>query len=460
MDTPSCPNSTATDRVTSAGRKPSCSPSWNFASLETLPEWKRNLLWHGMIWKRVAVVVETWLVWARAEQLAPQSPWRTWLFLGGRGAGKTRAAAEWVRERMESGRYTHTALIGPTFADVRNVMIDGPSGLRAIASPGFEPVLEISRRRLVWPHGPTATMYSAEDPDSLRGPQFDTAWGDEFAAWKDPQATLDVLRPAMRVGDDPRIVLSTTPRAVPAVKALLKDPTCVVSRGGTAANARYLPKGFIEDLTDRWAGSVWARQELDGEIVDDPAGALWCRADLAAARARPIPASLDHIVVAVDPPASAGASADACGVMVVARAQTGQGQVAIVLEDASSQGLQPQDWAGRVVEAWHRHNADVVIAEANQGGEMVRTLIQMTGPDVPVRLVHARVGKRVRAEPVAALYARGRVIHAGHFRELEDEMCCFGAPGFSTSPDRLDALVWAVSHLLLARHAPPGARAL
>jgi phage terminase large subunit-like protein len=418
------------------------------------------MLWQGMIWKRIAMVIEAWPVWARTEQMPPTGSWRTWLFLGGRGAGKTRAAAEWVRERMESGHFHHTALIGPTFTDVRDVMIDGPSGLRAVASPGFEPVLEISRRRLVWPHGPTATMFSAEDPDSLRGPQFDTAWGDEFAAWKDPQATLDLLRPAMRVGPDPRVVLSTTPRPVLAVTALLGDTASVVTRGGTAANARYLPQGFIEDLENRWAGSVLARQELDGEIVDDPAGALWSRADLAAARASTVPHDFDRIVVAVDPPASAGGGADSCGVMVVARAQTDAGPIAVVLDDASSQGLLPQDWAARVVDAFHRHAADTVIAEANQGGEMVRSLIQLAGPDVPVRLVHARVGKRVRAEPVAALYARGRVIHAGHYRALEDEMCRFGAPGFTASPDRLDALVWAVSHLLLAHHAPPSARAL
>lgn len=439
--------------------------SWNFASLEALPDWKRSLLFAGMSWGRLSAMTESWPQWGRPQQLAPAGNWRTWLFLGGRGAGKTRAAAEWVRERMEGSTYTATALIGPTFADVRDVMVDGPSGLLAIASPGHLPKFEVSRRRLVWPNGHFAAMFSAEEPDSLRGPQFDTAWGDEFAAWKDPQAVLDVLRPAMRVGGDPRMVLSTTPRAIPAVKALMADPACAVTRGATRDNARYLPGDFIADLENRWAGTVWARQELEGAVVDDPAGAMWTRADIAAARAQALPDgygadAFDRIIVAVDPPASSGDGADTCGVIVAGRAQTAAGPVAVVLDDASSQGLRPHEWAARVAAAWHRHGADVVLAEANQGGEMVRSLIQAAGADVPVGLIHARTSKRVRAEPVAALYARGRVIHAGHFRELEDEMCRFGAPGFSASPDRLDALVWAVSHLLLAHHAPPGARAL
>lgn len=430
--------------------------------LAALPAATRAALLDGMeaLDEPLSPLLGFWPFWARRAQRPPPGRWRTWLLMGGRGAGKTRAASEWVREMVETGAATQVALIGPTFADVRDVMVEGPSGLIAIATPGYEPAYQASRRRLVWPDGAAALMFSAEDPDSLRGPEFDLAWGDELAAWARPGATLDILRPALRAGIDPRIVLSTTPRPVPALRQLLADPTCAVTRSGTRDNAANLAAGVVDDLTRRWAGTVWARQELDGELIEDPAGALWSRDDIAAARARSGPDRLDRVLVAVDPPAGMGGEADACGIVVAGAGGEGRERRAVVLADMSVQGLSPQGWAARAAAACIAHGADFILAEANQGGEMVRAVLEVAAPDVPVRLVHARTAKRARAEPVVALYAAGRVSHAGHFRHLEDEMCRFGAPGFTASPDRLDALVWALATLLLDPVAAPRARSL
>lgn len=409
---------------------------------------------------RLEQLLEHWPLWARGDQMPPDGDWRTWLLLGGRGSGKTRAAAEWVRERMESGVSSRAALIGPTLADVRDVMVLGVSGLVAIASRGCRPHYQSSLRRLDWPDGRQALLFSAEDPDSLRGPQFDLAWGDEIAAWARPDAMLDLLRPAMRVGDDPRLVLSTTPRPVPAVRRLLADPSCQVTRAGTTANAANLPPGMITDLRQRFGQSVYARQELDGELIDDPEGALWSRADLDAARARFQDTALDLMVVAVDPPASEGPAADTCGIIVAGSRGHGRTATGTVLADCSVQGLGPRDWARAVAATVEAYEADLILAEANQGGEMVRAVLQQAAPGVPVRLVHASRSKRARAVPVTLAYATGRVAHAGLFRELEDQMCRFGGDGFQASPDRLDALVWALTFLLLAAPGDPRARTL
>jgi phage terminase large subunit-like protein len=352
------------------------------------------------------------------------------------------------------------ALVGPTFADVRDVMIDGVSGVKAVASKGGYPHFEVSRRRLIWPNGAMAMVYSAEDPDSMRGPQFDGAWGDEFAAWTNPQAVLDTLRPAMRVGENPQMVLSTTPRPVPAVKALLADPNCYVSRSSTRDNAANLSRGFVEDLEGRWAGSIWARQELNGEMIEDPQGALWSRSDIIDARGHADMPPLDRIVVAVDPPISLGPDADTCGIIVAGAGGEGHDRRAVILADYSVQGVGPHAWSDAAARAYALFKANLIVAEANQGGEMVRAILALAAPNAPIRLVHASAGKRARAEPVALLYAQGRVSHNAHFRDLEDQMCSFGAPGFTGSPDRVDALVWALTDLILDRSLPPSARSL
>lgn len=402
--------------------------------------------------------MEDWKFWARPSQLPPAGNWKTWLFLGGRGAGKTRAATEWVREAVESYTALNIALLGPTFADVRDIMIEGESGILNTASRFFKPKFEPSNRRVVWPNGAQATIYSAEVPDSLRGPQFDLAWGDELASWQDGNIVLDTLRPALRLGENPRMMFTTTPRPVSWIKDLLTDNTCSVTRSPSRENIAYLPEGFIEDLEGRFANSVYGRQELEGEVIDDPEGAIWTRSDIERARNLAIPENFDRIIVAVDPPSSSGTNADACGVIVAA--SFGNGHHAAILADYSSQGQNPKDWAQTIALAYEEFGADCILAEANQGGEMIREIINIAAPSAPIRLIHATKSKRVRAEPVALLYSQGRIAHRAHFRELEDEMCRYGAKGFSNSPDRMDALVWAINHLLLGARGQPRARSI
>lgn len=392
-------------------------------------------------------------------QTPPPGDWLIWLFLGGRGAGKTRAGAEWIREQARDPK-ARIALVAPTFNDVREVMIEGVSGLRQIGLPEERPRYEASRRRLVWPNGAIAYGFSAEDPDGLRGPQFTASWGDEFAAWSDPQATLDMVRMGLRLGERPRLMLTTTPRPVAALKRLVSQNDVAVTHQPSSANAHNLAAGFIAAMQASYGGSLLGRQELEGLLIDDPPGALWTRSQIEACR------SLDtcdpgRIVVAVDPPASGGPRSDECGIVVAGRLDHAPLAAAIVLEDCSFGPAMPADWARRVAEAYHRHGADAVVAEANQGEEMVRAVLKAADAALPVKLVHARRGKHVRAEPVAALYSAGRVQHAAAFAELEDQMCAFGAPGAQAgSPDRVDALVWALTELLLGTRLAPRVRPL
>ncbi|WP_339748733.1 terminase family protein [uncultured Maricaulis sp.] len=392
-------------------------------------------------------------------QLPPPGDWLIWLFLGGRGAGKTRAGAEWVRAQVKAG-VRRIALVGPTFNDVREVMIDGPSGLARIGLESERPRYEVSRKRLIWPNGAEGYAFSAEDPDGLRGPQFEIGWGDEFAAWAEPQKTLDTLRMGLRLGDKPRLVLSTTPRPIPALKALMKAEGVVATHQPTSSNAANLAPGFLAAMQAAYGGSVLGRQEIEGLLIDDPAGALWRRADIEAAIVVAAP-ELDRIIVAVDPPATGGPRSDECGIVVAGAAGEGASRRAYVLADRSFGPAMPADWARVVAESFEAFAADGLVAEANQGGEMVRSVLQAASSGLPVRLVHASRGKHVRAEPVAALYAAGRVFHTGHFAALEDQMCAFGAPGGGPgSPDRVDALVWAVTDLLLETRAGPRLRRL
>ncbi len=381
--------------------------------------------------------------------------WRTWLFMGGRGAGKTRAGAEWLRYSVLFGGCARAALIGPTLGDVREVMIEGPSGLKHIGRFGTPPRYEVSRRRLLWDNGAEAYVFSAEDADSLRGPQFDVAWCDEIAAWPKGKSVWDMLQMGLRLGARPRVVATTTPKPVPLIKSLVADASTVITRARTAENEGNLAPGFLSYVQDTYGGTRLGRQELDGELIEDLAGALWTRDILENARCLDAPI-LDNIVIALDPPASSGAKADACGIVAVgvqADCRTGY-----VLADASARGLSPLNWAGRAAALAARLGAGMIVAEANQGGEMVRHALETAGCGVPVRLVHAKAGKIARALPVAALYEAGRVVHVGCFPELEDEMCSFGGDGFSGSPDRLDALVWGLWALMLDRRSEPRVR--
>lgn len=404
---------------------------------------------------QVAALQRDWRFWARLEQIAPDIPWRTWLFLGGRGAGKTRAGAEWVSEQARWGKAGSIALIGPTFHDVREVMIEGPSGLRRLSSE--RPAYEASRHRLIWSNGAQAFCFSAEDPESLRGPQFDAAWADELSVWPYAEETLTTLAHGMRMGAQPKLVVTTTPRPIPPLKELVVRDDTAMTKASTWENRHNVAADFIAALNERWAGTAYHRQELLGDLIEDVEGALWRHADLQAARTRDVP-KLDRIVVAVDPPAGVGPNADACGIVAAGVKGEARSQRAVVLADASVQGLAPHAWAARATELARSLEADAIVAEANNGGEMVRAVLRNAGSDIPVRLVRASEGKRARAEPIAALYAQGRVQHAAVFPMLEDEMCAFGSDDFKGSPDRVDALVWALSDLF--NSASPRLRAM
>ena len=383
---------------------------------------------------------------AHTHQQAPDDQaWTTWLLLGGRGAGKTFAGARWlVHQALEA---PHLAVVGATLHDVREVMIEGPSGLRRLSGPRFRPRWESSRRRLVWPNGAAAQAFSAEEPDRLRGPQFHAAWADEFCAWSRPEETLAMLRFGLRLGDDPRLVVTTTPRPSRALKRLMAEPGVLHDRAATAANADHLAPAFLATLRDLYGGTRLAAQELDGLIVDGE-GALFRAEDLARCRGAP-PPRFERVVVAVDPPATAGG--DACGIVVCGRL----GERAFVLADRTASGLSPNGWARRAVKAAIDFSADALVAEANQGGDMVRAVLAQADPPCPIRLVRASLGKRARAEPVAALYEQGRVIHCGAFPALEEELMALGGDPGGPSPDRADALVWAVSQLMLAGRGRP-----
>ncbi|SIQ01965.1 terminase family protein [Bosea sp. TND4EK4] len=410
------------------------------------------------------VLIVEWAIWARPDQIPPPPPRGVWLVLGGRGAGKTRTGAEWVKgmalghppyAEAKTGRI---ALIGETQGQVRDVMIEGVSGLLSIHTRWERPTWSPSLRQLKWPNGAIAQVFSAEDPESLRGPQFGAAWSDELAKWPNLQECWDMLQFGLRLGDHPRQIVTTTPRPVPLIKRLLVEPNVAVSRAKTADNRFNMAAEFIRTVTQSYGGTRLGRQELDGEIVEESADALWTRAMLEATRERAAP-GLARIVVAVDPPASSSQRADRCGLVVAGVDAEGLGHV---LEDATLAGARPHEWAQKAVALYRRHEADALVVEVNQGGEMVESVIREVDAGIPVISVKATRGKYLRAEPVAALYAQGRVRHAGAFPELEDEMCAFGPSGLETgrSPDRLDALVWALTHLMLAPKGRPRVRGM
>lgn len=426
-------------------------------------------LLEGFSAQDLRVLLEAWEFSARDDQWPPQhaqggGPWSTWLIMGGRGAGKTRAGAEWVRG-MALGLpgFSHApvgriALIGETAADVRDVMIEGVSGLLALHGRDERPLWEPSRKRLAWPNGALAQAFSAEDPESLRGPQFDGAWLDELAKWRYAQETFDMLQFGLRLGAHPRQVVTTTPRPVPLLKRLLADPKVAVSHATTQDNAQYLARDFFDRIIARYDGTRLGRQELLGEMIEERADALWTRDMLENAREALAP-PLQRIVIAIDPPASSTKRADACGIVAVGLDRHAH---VYVLEDASLSAARPAAWARVAVRLYHKYEADLLVAEVNQGGDMVEAVIGEADAKVPVKKVRATRGKYLRAAPVAQLYEQGRVHHVGSFAALEDEMCAFGPDGLDhgRSPDRLDALVWAVTALALQPDVKPSVRRL
>jgi len=380
-----------------------------------------------------------WLSIARPEQLPPAGDWRTWLLMAGRGFGKTRSGAEAINGWACAGTARRIGVVAQTAADVRDLSM---AALRRAAGPAAT-YIESKHFRLRWPNGAEAMGFSAEEPDSLRGYEFDTAWSDELAAWRYPEA-FDQLQFGLRA-PGARQIVTTTPRPVRLVRELLADPTTVVTRGRTLDNAANLDPATIRYYLARYSGTRLGRQELDAELLDDVPGALWTRDRIDELRVREAP-ELGRIVVALDPAVSSTEDADETGIIVAAKGTDGQGYV---LADLSGR-YSPDGWARRAVEAYRFWGADKIVGEANQGGEMVEATIRTVDPAVSYRAVHASRGKRTRAEPVAALYEQGRVHHVGAFPTLEDQLCAALPDGGTGPDDRLDALVWAITELALA----------
>ncbi len=407
-----------------------------------------------------ALLALPWLFefWALPHQLPPAGDWRSWLILGGRGAGKTRAGAEWLRAAVEGprpgarGRARRLALVGETQAQAREVMVFGESGVLACSPPAWRPEWRATRQQLVWPNGAEAQVLSAHDPDALRGFQFDALWADEIAKWKRGQEAWDMLALGLRLGENPRACVTTTPRNVGVLTGLMQEPSTVMTHAPTRANRAWLAPAFLDEVERRYGGTRAGRQELEGLLLRDIEGALWTQAMLVAAVEAPAP-PIDRVVIAVDPPAGSHAKSDACGIIVAGVSMRGLPYTwrAHVIEDATVQGVSPMEWAGVAVAAYRRHGAERLVAEANQGGAMVEAVIRQIEPHIPFRPFHARHGKSARAEPVAALYEQGRVSHARGLGLLEEQMARmtfqgYGGPG---SPDRVDALVWALTELLV-----------
>jgi phage terminase large subunit-like protein len=389
-----------------------------------------------------------WRFWARPEQVAPETPWETWLVLAGRGFGKTRTGAEWVRAEAESGRRRRIALVGPTLRDVKKTMVEGEAGVIGISPPWFRPLFVKSELRLVWPNGVIADLYSAERPDRLRGPNHDAAWADELAAWKHLEETWDNLELTLRAGTDPKRVVTTTPKPRQGLKRLMLDPTTIVTRGSTSANADNLAKGYVTRLQRRYAGTRLGRQELEAEMLEEAEGALWSLRRLDQLRVA-LPPDLARVVVAVDPAVSTGSRSAETGIVV---AGTGADGIGYVLADLSGRH-RPEEWAARAIAAFRAHRGDRIVGEVNNGGDLVEATLRAVDPAIPFRAVSASRGKRIRAEPIAALYEQGRVRHVGSLPKLEDQMVGWQPGEDSGSPDRVDALVWALTELMLGEQS-------
>nr|WP_301286958.1 terminase family protein [Sphingobium sp. OAS761] len=419
----------------------------------------------GMSESEAALVEHLWDLHARPAQLPPDGDWRIWLMMAGRGFGKTRAGAEWVRAIAEREPQARIALVAATLGEARSVMVEGPSGVLAVAPWWRRPMFAPALRRLTWPNGAVALLFGAAEPDSLRGAQFTHGWADEIGKWPFAETAWSNLEMGLRLGRRPQLLATTTPRPVALVRRLATGADVTVTRGRTLENRANLAEGFIAAMEANYGGTRLGRQELDGELIEEVSGALWRRDLIERCRVAHVPgdmrsgALLRRVVVAVDPPASAGG--DACGIVVAGLGGDGR---AYVIADASVEGASPEGWARAVAAAAMAHGADRVVAEANNGGAMVESVLRAADAALPVKLVHASRGKAARAEPVAALYEAGRVAHRGAFPALEDQMCGLVAGGAyegpGRSPDRADALVWALTELMLGKRGEARVRGM
>jgi phage terminase large subunit-like protein len=410
--------------------------------------------------KKAAELQHDWSFWARPEQLEPDGNWNTWVALAGRGWGKTRAGSEWVRHRIRSGdKIVHC--VAPTKGDVRRVMVEGDSGLLNVCWEGDEtyrgkhigyPVWSPTNNSLTWENGAKAVFFSAEDPERLRGPQAYSAWCDELCAWRNAQDTWDMMMFGLRLGRHPKVFVTTTPKTTKLIRNILGDEKTVVSKGSTYDNAANLADTFLDAVRKTYEGTRLGRQELYAEILDEASGALWNRGLLAKCEIDKdeVP-TLNRIVVAIDPAVTANAESDMTGIIVAGVDVNG---TAYVLEDHTGR-YTPQQWASKAIQLYRDHMADRIVAERNQGGDMVRHTLHTEDETVPVKLVHASRGKMARAEPVSALYEQGKVKHVRGLNDLEDQMVQWEPLGSIGSPDRLDALVWALTDLSLNGYAKP-----
>jgi phage terminase large subunit-like protein len=379
-----------------------------------------------------------WPKWARPKQLPPPGDWSLCMWLTGRGWGKTRCGSEWVRLKIESGECKRMALVAPTAADARDVMVEGESGILAVCPPWSKPDYEPSKRRLTWPSGAIATTYSADEPERLRGPQHDGAWCDELAAWRYPEA-WDMLMFGLRLGANPQCAITTTPKPRQLVRRILEDKGAVVIRGSTYENRENLAPAFFSQIVKVYEGTTLGRQELYGEVLADIPGALWQREAIV----RGDPGPLQRIVVAIDPAVTSNEDSDETGIIVAGKLD----DRFYVLDDLSGR-YTPDGWARKAVGAYRAWKADRIIGEVNNGGDMIEATLRQIDANVSYKSVRASRGKAVRAEPIAALYEQGRAIHVGAFNELEDQMCSWTSDA-DWSPDRLDAMVWAATELML-----------
>jgi phage terminase large subunit-like protein len=417
--------------------------------LASLSEAERAEVLSGLTEQQALEILYEWRGFnARPDQIAPPGDWDIWLALAGRGWGKTRTGSEWIREEVDAGRAKRIALIAETAADGRDVIVEGDSGILAVYPEAQRPLYEPSKRRLTWANGAVATLFNATEPDQLRGPQFDLAWCDELAKWKRARETWDMLQFGLRLGAKPRVLVTTTPRPIELVKAIVagQEGRVAITRGSTMDNSINLAKSFLDKITQRYAGSRLGRQELDGEILGDIPNALWTYAMIDAARVKSVPADMGRIVVAVDPAVTNTEESDYHG--IVAAGVSRDGKEAYVLDDASCKGS-PMDWARRAVAMYDSWQADAIVVETNQGGDMVAHTIRSIRNTIRIREVRASRGKHVRAEPVSSMYEQGRVHHVGGFPDLEQQMTLMTNSGFEGegSPDRVDALVWAMTDL-------------
>ncbi len=412
----------------------------------SLPSEKRNELLEVLNNKEVEALLYDWELWARPNQLPPFGDWLTWLLLSGRGFGKTRSGAEltcrWAKE------FSPIALIAQTKADARDTMVElGDSSILQVSPPWFRPIYEPSKRRLIWPNGAIAVIYSGDEPDQLRGPQHAKAWCDELAKYQYPDETWNNLMLGLRIGRKPQVVVTTTPRPIKIIQNLVKDSTTVITRGHTLENRANLAPSFLKYVVDKYEGTRLGRQELAAEVLDDNPNALWQRDQIEKLRVRETP-DLVRICVAIDPAVTSNEDSAETGIIIAGLSQMGHGYV---LSDRSLRST-PDGWGREAITAYHLYHADRVVAEVNNGGEMVEAVIRSIERNIPYTAVRASRSKQVRAEPVSALYEQGKIHHVGVFPELEDQLCQW-CPG-DTSPDRLDALVWAFTELMLKEEEP------